>query len=691
MSFNLSDMPACVNSSARYKQETNNMQSWNQPFRGSRAKIAGLCLAAVMMIAGAATQARGGVPAWLRTAAGASLPDYPEETVAVMLLNEQTTSVNKKGEMKTRYRRAYKILRPEGSRYGIVAAYFDEDTPLTYLKAWSLPSGEKEYEVKEKDAVVTSPFFGELYTDTLMKWLQIPAAHPGNVVGYEYEQKGRPLVLHDIWGVAQPIPVRHARYTLHLPKQWEFEASWVHFPTQKPAQKNASTYTWQFSDIPAVEPEPAMPHWSAVAGRLVVCLSAPGEQATLVSHGSWDEVGHWYRHLAHPMRRGSPEIQQKVIELTTTKTNLLDKIKALAAFVQRQVRYVAIEVGIGDYRPHAASAVFANRYGDCKDKATLMAAMLTDLGIESHYVLVHLSRGVVEPATPTLGSFNHAILAIELPQELPTEGLYAMCNDEGYERMLFFDPTDPMTPFGYLPASLQAGHGLVVTAAGGELLKLPMMPPIVNRMLRTGKFVLSDTGSLTGTVQEIRWGTPAIDLRRVLGAVSKAERIKVLEEYLADDVGGFNLFHLGVANVERYDQNLLLEYRFLAEEYAKKVGSLLLFRPRLFDELALDLIGEKPRRYPVEFANTTSIDDSLEFILPAGYEVSELPLPVDISNDFAEYKSEVEAEPQVLRYKRRFTLKKIFVPAGRSEELQQFFRQVSVDERNHVVLQKIAP
>jgi hypothetical protein len=158
------------------------------------------------------------------------LPEYPKDTVAVVLLSEQVTTVKNNGEIETLYRQAYKILRPEGRRYGKALVYFDNETRLTYLKAWCIPANSNEYEVKEKDAIETSLFQESFFSDTKYKVLQIPAADPGNVVGYEYVQKRRPFVLQDQWLFQEYIPVRRARFTLRLPSGWEYDSYWAHYP-----------------------------------------------------------------------------------------------------------------------------------------------------------------------------------------------------------------------------------------------------------------------------------------------------------------------------------------------------------------------------------------------------------------------------------------------------------------------------
>ena len=84
---------------------------------------------------------------------------------------------------------------------------------------------------------------------------------------------------------------------------------------------------------------------------------------------------------------------------------------------------MAIELGIGGWQPHSASEVFTHRYGDCKDKATLLAAMLHEIGVESYYVPINTNRGSVTPDTPANLAFNHVILAIKVPDGVPETSL----------------------------------------------------------------------------------------------------------------------------------------------------------------------------------------------------------------------------------------------------------------------------
>jgi hypothetical protein len=315
-------------------------------------------------------------------------------------------------------------------------------------------------------------------------------------------------------------------------------------------------------------------------------------------------------------------------------------------------------------------------------------ALLGEAGLESYYVLVHSRRGVVRAPAPSVRSFNHVILAVRLPEEAEEPTLYAQQAHPRLGRLLFFDPTDTHTPFGYLPAMLQGSQGLLVGAEGGELVELPLLGPTVNRLLRSGEFVVTPGGALEGAVQEMRWGAPAIEQRWELLQATEPERVKVVEKFLSRHLGGFVLQGMGLENLENAASTLVLRYRFKTEQYAKPAGELLLLRPRVVGLKGSGLMEVGERKHPVEFDTARSETDVFEIALPEGYEVDELPPAVEVATEFAEYRSRVEAEGTRLRYQRDLVVKQVWIPAEKLEELKTFLRRVAADERNQVVLRR---
>lgn len=652
----------------------------------------GLPLAAALLVCllGAKPARAGDAPAWMHALVSAPLPAHDEKTDAVLLYSEDILSVQGNGKIKRTERRVFKILRPDGRKYGRIYANFDSETKINSIHGWCIPAQGKDYEVKDKDAIETALFGvqdGELMTDFKTKVLIIPAADPGNIVGYEIDQEVRPYVMQDVWAFQrEEIPVREAHYTLQVPQGWEYKATWLNYPEAISSQAGAQSQ-WVVKDVAGIKPEYDMPPREGVAGQMIVSLIPPGGSQSK-GFENWMDMGRWEDRLAQGRRDASQEIKQKVAELTGPKATQLEKMRALAQFAQRDIRYVAIQLGIGGWQPHTAPDIFVHRYGDCKDKATILSTMLKEIGVTSYYVSVNTERGTVTPATPATRWFNHEILAIKLPDGLEDASLVAVLAHQKLGRLLIFDPTDDMTPIGQLRGALQANYALLVTPEGGELIELPKLPALLNGVQRTAKLTLNPTGTLSGDVREVRVGDRAAAQRAALRSATKdADRIKPVESLLANSLATYYLTKASVTNLNQTDQPFIFDYSLVAQDYAKTAGNLLLVRPRVIGNKSSSLLETKePRKYPVEFEGPSRDTDTFEIKLPDGYQVDDLPPAVNADYSFASYHSKAEVDGNTLRYTRTFEVKELTVPLNKVDELKKLYRIIANDERNTAVL-----
>ncbi|HZS72355.1 MAG TPA: hypothetical protein VFA13_10985, partial [Candidatus Acidoferrum sp.] len=129
------------------------------------------------------------------------------------------------------------------------------------------------------------------------------------------------------------------------------------------------------------------------------------------------------------------------------------------------------------------------------------------------------------------------------------------------------------------------------------------------------------------------------------------------------------------------------EYSFTTENYAKPAGNLLLLRPRVLGNESSDLLETKePRKFPVEFEGPSLSLNNYEITLPPGYEVDDVPPPVDVDYGFAAYHSKTEVAGNVLKYTRSFEVKDVTVPVAKVDELKKLYRIIATDERNTAVL-----
>jgi transglutaminase-like putative cysteine protease len=592
------------------------------------------------------------VPGWVRQAAATPVPAQPASTKAVVLLDEKTITVS--GEVTTRHRRVLKVLAPAGRKLAYTASYFGKRDKILSMRGWVLDAKGAEHELRERAAAEASATTFELYSDTRVKVLDgEEKADVGSIVAFETEERTLPYEERVLWRFQETIPVLRAR--LELVTSAPYETTWVRWPDVgtgfSPSRDGLKPVsTWELRDIPAIAEETRAPSSAALAGRMGI---AWGPRRT------WSDVARWFAGLASTQLAPTPELAAKSKEL--------GDVRACARFAQLDVRYVAVEIGIGGYQPHTAAEIFRNRFGDCKDKATLLRAMLKERGIQSHYVLVHTTRGMTEPSFPTIAAFNHVITAIR---------------DGG--KLLFFDPTSTTTPFGLLPSYLQGSRGLLVTDDGGELIELPVHPPESSELRRVAKLKLDEQGVLRGTIEETRTGSMAGDLRGMLQPLNAADRVRYVEHSIANHLGNHTTSDVTLEQFDDPSVPLVVRYSIVASDYAKHVADMLLVRPRV-----VGAKGESPvdtaRRYPYETDGVSLHTDDIEIAMPAGATLDELPKPVRITTPHLEYTSESTFENGVLRYRRRYAMKTLSVPPAEVAALNEASAKIAADERASAV------
>jgi hypothetical protein len=180
----------------------------------------------------------------------------------------------------------------------------------------------------------------------------------------------------------------------------------------------------------------------------------------------------------------------------------------------------------------------------------------------------------------------------------------------------------------------------------------------------------------------------AAEIRSRMKHVAKdGDRAKIIEGQITQSLANFSLTQATMGNLQDTSQPFLLDYSVIVQRYAKPAGDLLLVRPRLIGNKGSGLLETKePRELPVIFDGPRKDNDTFEITMPAGYEVDDLPPPVDVDYSFASYHSKTEASGDKLKYTRTFEIKELSVPMSKMDELRKFYRVIAGDERNTAVL-----
>ena len=611
-------------------------------------------------------------PPWIQAAAMDPIPEQDKSTEAIVLLDHTAITVAPSGDVTTQRRRVVKVLTPAGKAHGYGGASFDGNTKLRGLQGWSIEPSGKVHRLKERDAVESTAADFEVYTDAKVKVLDLPA-EVGSVIAYEYTLREKPYEPVAVWRFQEEIPVRRAQFSLMLPAGWTYDTTWRNFATAGAA----AGPTWELRDLPPIADEPRMPEAVTLAGRMGVQWLAPQAGAKR----TWSDIARWFGGLAAQRVAPTPAIQTQVRTLTEGAP---DPVRALARFSQLDVRYVAVAIGIGGYQPHPSSEVFTNRYGDCKDKATLLRTMLKENGVESLYVLVNTTRGMVDPSFASITAFNHVISAVRIPKE-KAKAFPAAIEHPTLGALLLFDPTSTTTPFGHLPSYLQGSRGLLVTADGGELIELPLPKPDANELRRVARLKLDESGTLRGTIEETRTGDMAAFMRGWLQPLNAAERVRAIESSIGRSLAHYTIAGMTIEQLDDPEPPLVIRYELTVPAYASRVADMFLVRPRVLGAKGESTIPMKDRKYGYVTDGVSLQTDDVEIALPASVKLDELPKPVTVTSPHLQYTSSSGFENGVLRYKRRYAMQTLGVEREAIPALNDAFARISADERASAV------
>jgi hypothetical protein len=331
-----------------------------------------------------------------------------------------------------------------------------------------------------------------------------------------------------------------SRFTLTLPAGWEVKGVLFNREQQEP-QISGNTYTWELRNLPWLDREDHSPALSALAPRLAISYFPPsGNPAGLQGLKDWAAVSAWLSPLVDRSAEVTPAVRVKADQLTANASTELDKIRAIAAFVQ-QTNYVEVALNItrgGGYTPRLAEETLARNYGDCKDKATLMRSLLKAAGIDSYLVTITAEdRTYVQPQWASPMQFDHAIVAIRVPA---TVSLPTVLPETSLGRLLIFDPTDRITPLGDLPQEEQSSQALVIAGERGTLLAMPRLPASARRIESEVEGSVGLDGRLAAQIQRQYFGQSAIPLRRI-------ESLRGGEELKKRVEAGFSRRLVGIA------------------------------------------------------------------------------------------------------------------------------------------------
>jgi hypothetical protein len=624
-------------------------------------------------------------PSWLRELATAKLPEYEKKPPAAVLLKHDRVVVDESGRVTTITRYAVRILTSEGRDLAIARALYQTDGgKVKTLEAWRISPGGEVKKFGKNETADLALINDDIYNQTRARVILAKAwVDPGSTFGFEAESEERSVFTQFDWPFQDELPVRLARFELALPVGWRAEAITFNHTAVEP-QISGTTYTWQLHDLSALEMEEAGPEISSLAPRLAVSFFAPvGSKSPGRSFSKWNDVSKWLSELNEQQATPSEALAAKARDLASNKTEF-ERIEAIGRYVQG-VRYVSIQMGElrgGGYKPHSASQVFEKGYGDCKDKANLMRAMLRTVGVEAWPVVIYRGdRMYVRAEWPSPQQFNHAIVAVRVSEQVKAR---AVVEHTALGRLLFFDPTDEYTPLGWLPQDELGSQVLIVAGEQGELVRMPSPDATARSVERRTEAILSSDGGITVNMYERSIGDAAVANRGFVRSRGLPEYQKLIERWIASGANAATISRLEPKEAGPAEFTLVVN--FSAPRYAQLIqGRLLVFRPAIIASRGRPNLNQPSRKSPI-ILEAESFAESLEVELPKGFSVDELPEPSRLIAPFGSWQASMQVKEGKLIFSRSLQLETTTIPPERYAEAREFFNQVSRSEQATVVL-----
>ncbi|MBW2341360.1 MAG: DUF3857 domain-containing protein, partial [Deltaproteobacteria bacterium] len=556
-----------------------------------------------------------------------STESHPDADI-VHLLDEVVEEVFTDGSSTASVHKVFRIVSESGRDEAEREIGFNSRTEtITLLYARTITPEGNIIGLKKNASKIMTPYsdFPE-YSDYKELTFSMPGVTIGSIIDYKYVKKEKEPTIVGHFSSSHFFqrlnPVLLSRYKIIVPDNMDLKYRLLHPPKGVQllptviSQGGKKIYLWEYRDIPQIVDEILAPPFRDIAFKILA--------STL---NSWEDVSRWWRKELKGKTEADNAIENKVAELTEGLSSSREKIQTIFDWVSREIRYVNVDLGKSGFEPEPAPEVFENRYGDCKDKSTLLISMLKTARIPAYYVAIPtLCMGKLVEDFPHPFQFNHCIVAVE--------------NEHAYH---FLDPTAEHYRFDYLPVDIQDRGVLIVKGETTIIGKTLLQEAEDNADIKEHHIKIAADGAIEVSVNMLRSGSWEAWRRYFYAESSPTEIKESLEKNVHKISPGAKLLEYTYTDPLDFKKEFREYLKFYTPDYCKKAGDILIFQVPIKERSWYETAKEE-RRYPLLYIWSTYRRDDVKFNIPEGYEVYYLPEPVEIENSHLKYRASYRSE-----------------------------------------------
>lgn len=508
-----------------------------------------------------------------------------------------------------------------------------------------------------------------MYSDYRQRHISVAGLRPGDTLEYRTVTRTiAPLAPGNFWyehTFPKGVVVNEDRLVIDIPKAREIKLKAPKRTPQIQEKGDRRVYSW---DIKGIEPE-VRPKRDEDSDE------DTGPDVQLTTFTDWKQIAQWYAKLQGERMTVDDSVRKKADELTKGATTPEEKARRLYNFVALDIRYVSISLGVGRYQPHASSEVMASGYGDCKDKHTLLAAMLKAEGIPSYPVLIDSSRKLDEDV-PSPAQFDHVITLAKIGDA------------KSGNAWTWLDSTQEVTPYGLILYQLRNKQAVVAADdSEGGLRRTPADSPIKTfaHFALSGKF--TEFGTLDATLEFTASGDRDWAMRAGYRRVPQAKWEDLTKMISANFGLPGDVDNVQLDPIEDTSKPFHLKYHLRISRYFVVPSASIDFRP--IPPLGVPAVRASAKSTePLDIGPAGDADYKIRLEFPANYSVH-TPLPVKMSRDYGDYSSSytitVAASKQlVLEGERKLKVKMNELAPSRRADYESF-RNVTLSDTDQLL------
>jgi uncharacterized protein HemY/transglutaminase-like putative cysteine protease len=550
---------------------------------------------------------------------------------------------------------------------------------FSYASATETPVIKLARVLKPDGSIVDTPVSGAidmpaevtreapLYSDIKEKQLPIRSLSRGDTLEYEVDTAiNKAEAPGQFWGAdhfTAPGTVVVLAEVLHLEVPADRYVQ-VWSPNHKPTvtdQDGIRTYSWNVAQL-VTAPKTTGDESSKATPPKDPDEDADGRKLPSVAwttFHSWPEVGDWYRSLALSRSEPSDAIRKQADNLTKEAKTPEDQVRALYNYVSTHTRYVGIDFGIGRFQPHAAAEVLADQYGDCKDKDTLLEALLRAKNFSPAPALIGAGIALVTEV-PSPAVFNHVITTVNLPGG-----------------RIWLDSTPQAAPFLYLSAIIRDQKALVVPAATPAALEsTPAAAPYPFSAHFEAVATLDAEGKLAGKMTATYRDDDEVLVRALARNVAPAEWDKA-SQYISSSTGfGGTTSDTLFTNADDTSLPISMAYTYTRHPYGDWDNHRIVPLLPVTDFTLLDSASTAPEE-DIQLGAPRTMTAVSHIRLPEGYH-TDLPDPVHVKTDFATFDKTYRFDGKEILVERTIVVLKKKLPKEDWKKYQSFTKDIGL-------------